>query len=221
MKILDITQSGKSGVTVSVQSRFGQFRRALVVPKDPRTNDQVRVRSALGRYSALWNKLTNEQRLLWNARANDERSRPRLGKNGRLTGQQLFVKINCILASVGKPMVTTPPGRPQFPANPVGALSITNSNGAIGLQLSVSMTPAADIIVRGAAPCSQGVSFVRDFTILGLLPAASGGASDITEMYVKRYGIPREGSRVFIRTNQEIDGWEDAFKQTTAVVPSS
>ena len=221
MKILDIPQSGTSGVSVSVQSRFGQFRRALVVPKDPRTNDQVRVRSALGRYSALWNKLTNEQRLLWNARASDVRSRPRLGKNGHLTGQQLFVKINCILASVGKPMVTSPPGRPQFPANPVGALSITNSNGAIGLQLSVSRTPAADIIVRGAAPCSQGVSFVRDFTILGLLPAASGGASEITEMYVKRYGIPREGSRVFIRTNQEIDGWEDNFKQTTAVVPSA
>ena len=60
---------------------------------------------------------------------------------------------------------------------------------------------------------------VRDFTILGLLPAASGGASEITDMYAKKYGIPREGSRVFIRTNQEIDGWEDAFKQTSAVVP--
>ena len=219
MKILDIPQSGTSGVSVSVQSRFGQFRRALVVPKDPRTNDQVRVRSALGHFSALWNKLTEEQRLLWNARAGEVRSRPRLGKNGRLTGQQLFVKINCTLASVGKPMVTTPPDRPRFPANPVGALSITNNSGAIALRLSVSRTPAADIIVLGAAPCSQGVSFVRNFTILGLLPAASAGASEITDMYVKKYGIPREGSRVFIRTNQEIDGWEDAFKQTSAVVP--
>jgi hypothetical protein len=220
MKILDIPQSGTSGVSVSVQSRFGQFRRALVVPKDPRTNDQVRVRSALGRFSALWNKLTDEQRRLWNARASEERSHPRLGKNGRLTGQQLFVKINCILASVGKPLVTAPPDRPRFPANPVGALSITNSNGAIALRLSVSETPAANIIVLGAAPCSQGVSFVRDFTILGLLPAASAGASEITDMYVKKYGNPREGSRVFIRTNQEIDGWEDMFKQTSAVVPS-
>jgi hypothetical protein len=221
MKILDIPQSGTSGVSVSVQSRFGQFRRALVVPKDPRTSDQVRVRSALGRISALWNTLTNEQRRLWNDRASDVRSRTRLGKNGRLSGQQLFVKINCILASVGKPMVTTPPDRPRFPANPVGALSITNSNGAIALRLSVTRDAAADVIVRGAAPCSQGVSFVRDFTILGLLPAAAGGASEITDIYIKKYGIPREGSRVFIRTNQEIDGWEDSLMQTTAIVPSS
>jgi hypothetical protein len=219
MKILDIPQSGKFGISVSVQSRFGQFRRALVVPKDPRTNNQVRVRSALGHFSAMWNKLADEQRRLWNDRAGEVRSHPRLGKNGYLSGQQLFVKINCILASIGKPMVTTPPDHPQFPANPVGAFSITNSNGAIALRLSVSGTPAADIILRGAAPCSQGVSFVRDFTILGLLPAASDGASEITDMYVKKYGIPREGSRVFIRTNQEIDGWEDAFKQTSAVVP--
>jgi len=220
MKILDIPQSGTSGVSVSVQSRFGQFRRALVVPKDPRTNDQVRVRSALGRISGFWNKLTEEQRHVWILRASEERSHPRLGKNGHLTGQQLFVKVNCILASVGKPMVTIPPNRPQFPANPVGALSITHSNGAIGLRLSVSRIPAADIIVRGAAPCNAGVSFVRHFRILGLLPDPVARDSDISEMYVKLFGIPREGSRVFIRTNQEIDGWEDSLKQTTAIVPA-
>jgi hypothetical protein len=220
MKILDIPQSGTSGVSVSVQSRFGQFRRALVVPKDPRTNDQVRVRSALGRFSGFWNKLTEEQRRLWSARAGEVGSHPRLGKNGHLTGQQLFVKVNCILASVGKPMVTIPPNRPQFPANPVGALSIINSNGAIALRLSVSRIPAADVIVRGATPCSPGVSFVRHFRILGCLPDPVARVSDISDMYVKLFGIPGEGSRVFIRTNQEIDGWEDSLKQTTAIVPA-
>jgi hypothetical protein len=111
-------------------------------------------------------------------------------------------------------------GAPQFPANPCGALTISNTNGAIALQLGVSTIPAANLIVRGAAPCSQGVSFVRDFTILGLLPAGSAGAREITDMYVKKCGIPRTGSRIFIRTNQEIDGWEDGFVQITAVVPS-
>jgi hypothetical protein len=220
MKILDIPQSGKSGTSVSVQGRYGQFRRKLVVPKDPRTNNQVRVRSAMSRFSAWWNRLTDDERRLWNGRGSETHSEPRLGRSGRLTGQQFFVKVNCILASIGKPMVTTPPERPQFPANPCGALTISNTNGAIALQLGISTTPATNLIVRGAAPCSQGVSFVWDFTILGLLPDGSAVAREITDMYVKKYGIPRAGSRVFIRTNQEIDGWEDAFVQTTAVVPS-
>ena len=174
----------------------------------------------MSRFSAGWNRLTDDQRRLWNESAGEIRSEPRLGKSGRLTGQQLFVKVNCILASIGKPMVTTPPERPQFPANPVGALTITNTNGAIALQLGVSAAPAASIIVRGAAPCSQGVSFVRDYTILGLLPAGSAGPREITDMYVKRYGIPQPGQRVFIHTNQEINGWEDAIVETTAIVPS-
>jgi hypothetical protein len=220
MKILDIPQSGKAGTTVSVQSRYGQFRRRLVIPKDPRTTDQVRVRSSLGRISAMWNSLTDDLRRRWNAGDSGTRSRPRLGKYGRLTGQQFFVKINCTLASIGKALVTTPPARPRFPANPVGELAITNTGGAIALQLSVSKTPAAYIIVRGAAPCSAGVSFVRHFRILGRLPDPSAGISNITDMYVKMFGIPHEGSRVFIRTNQEIDGWEDSLKQTTAIVPA-
>ena len=221
MKILDVPQSGKSGTTVSVQGRYGQFRRSLVVPKDPHTPDQVRVRSSLGRISAMWNSLTEDLRVLWIAGSSEAWSEPRLGKRGQLTGQQFFVKINCTLASIGKPLVTTPPNRPQFPANPVGELTITNTGGDVALQLSVSQTPAAYIIVRGAAPCSAGVSFVRHFRILGRLPDPSAGASDITEMYVKIFGIPRAGSRVFIRTNQEIDGWEDALRQTTAIVPAA
>jgi hypothetical protein len=220
MKILDVPQSGKSGTTVSVQSRYGQFRRRLVIPKDPRTADQVRVRLSLSRISAMWNSLTEDLRRLWIAAASKAHSRSRLGKYGRLTGQQFFVKINCTLASIGKPMVTTPPDRPRFPANPVGDLAITSTDGEIALQLSVSKTPAAYIIVRGAAPCSAGVSFVRHFRILGRLPDPSAGVSYITDMYVKLFGIPCEGSRVFIRTNQEIDGWEDGLKQTTAIVPA-
>jgi hypothetical protein len=219
MKILDVPQSGKSGTSVSVQGRYGQFRRQLVIPKDPRTRDQVRVRLSLGRISARWNSLTEEQRGLWIAFAGSTRSRPRLGKSGRLTGQQLFVKINCTLASIGEPLVDVPPERPQFAANPVGSLSITNTRGAVALRLSVSKTPGAYIIVRGAAPCSQGVSFVRHFRILGRLPAPAAGASDITDMYVERFGVPRPGSRVFIHTNQQISGWEDGIKQTTAIVP--
>jgi hypothetical protein len=61
---------------------------------------------------------------------------------------------------------------------------------------------------------------VRDFTILGHLPAAAAGINDITDMYEKRYGIPRAGLRVFIRTKLEIDGWETDPIETTAIVPS-
>jgi hypothetical protein len=37
MKILDIPQSGKRGLTVSQGGRYGQISRALVIPSNPRT----------------------------------------------------------------------------------------------------------------------------------------------------------------------------------------
>lgn len=73
----------------------------------------------------------------------------------------------------------------------------------------------------GAAPCSAGISFVRDFTMLGPLPDPQRGISDITDIHVARYGVPRAGSQVFLRTRQQINGWEDAPKQVSAIVPKA
>jgi hypothetical protein len=37
--------------------------------------------------------------------------------------------------------------------------------------------------------------------------------------YVDKYGVPPVGKRVFIPTRQQVNGWQDSPKQTTAVVP--
>jgi hypothetical protein len=62
------------------------------------------------------------------------------------------------------------------------------------------------------------VTFAKHFAILGRLPAPEAGYSTITRLYVDRYGLPPAGMRVFIRTRQVLDGWEDFPLQTTAVV---
>ena len=53
----------------------------------------------------------------------------------------------------------------------------------------------------------------------GLLPAPEGSVSEITEQYVKKFGNPSPGSRVFIQTRQHVDGQPDRPVQTDAVVP--
>ena len=47
MKILDIPQCGKLGLTVTYQGRNGLIRRAYAVPANPNTPAQLAVRSAL------------------------------------------------------------------------------------------------------------------------------------------------------------------------------
>ena len=78
-----------------------QCRRRYVVPKDPRTPPQLRVRAALGAASRSWShsrQITDQERDTWEASANQVQSRPRLAQSGPLTGQQYFVGRQCAKA---------------------------------------------------------------------------------------------------------------------------
>ncbi|MGO8927418.1 MAG: hypothetical protein ACLQU3_11080 [Limisphaerales bacterium] len=218
MKILDIPQSGRQGTFVSVQTRYGQVRRRYAIPRDRRSPAQLRIRSAFGRVVSRWSTLTEDQRGVWAAATDGVYSRPRLGQSGRLTGYLLFIKINSTLAYQGQALVIVPPARPTFDTNPVGPLVATNNSGVPELKLSVPNAPTAPVLVLATRPCSAGVSFAKHFTILGVLPAAEAGYSNITDLYVARYGIPAPGTRIFIRTRQVLSGWEDIPKQTTTIV---
>jgi hypothetical protein len=220
-KKLDVPQAGKLGTTVNVKSRYGQILRQYVKPRDPKTPAQMTIRSNLGRVAARWRVLTDEQRSAWTAGGRDAETQRRLGRSTFLTGCQFYIKINCARAAIGLEQFTEPPDLPEFGPNPVGSLSITNSRGTVALKLSVPKAPAEHTLVLGAAPCSAGKSSVRHFTFLGFLPEPTRGMSDITGLYVARYGAPPVGTRVFIRTQQHIDGWDDIPKQTTAVVPKA
>jgi hypothetical protein len=55
--------------------------------------------------------------------------------------------------------------------------------------------------------------------MLGRLPLRDAGVSTITKLYAGKFGMPSPGQRVFIRTRQLIDGWEDEPKETNALVP--
>ena len=219
MKAQDVPQSGKRGNSVSVMTPHGLVLRGVPVPRKRATDRQRRSRALMGSMPGGWRTLSDDERAAWDIPARKTKSRKCLGKTGTLRGYHLFNKINCVLAAVGLPRVSVPPRKPRFLPNPVGALIATNTRGEIKLQLSVPTPPAQYTLVLGSPPCSAGISCRCGFTILGLLPAPVRGLSDITDLYVKVFGKPPVGSRVFIRTRQVIDGWEDEPIQTTAIVP--
>ena len=98
-------------------------------------------------------------------------------------------------------------------------LVITNTGGRIKLKLRVPSPPAQYTLVQGAAPVRTGVRCVQHFPFLGLLPPPTDGWSDITDLYVARYGVPKVGTAIWIRTCQHIDGWTDVPEVTHDRVP--
>jgi hypothetical protein len=221
MKILDIPQAGKQGLNVSMGGRYGQVRRGLVIPTNPRSEAQLNVRNAFGNIAARWRTLTEAQRLAWIAAASAHQTRATVGQSGAMTGSQLFNKINNVLALLGAEQVDAPPSSPQWPDNPTDGLTITNLAGVIALKVSCPGTPANNTMVRASKPVSQGRSVCNDFRVVGVLPAPVAGSCDITALYTARFGTPAVGSKVFVKINQVIDGWEDIGKEFIAIVPAT
>ena len=221
MKILDIPQSGKRGLNVSQDGQFGQISRAQGRVANPRTPAQMAVRDNLSRVAARWRALQETQRAAWMAAAESARSNPRLNQSGSLSGFLLFTKINCALAQFGQDEVDAPPAQPQFPALAPQNLVVTNTAGTIALKLPCPTSPGTNTIVRGAKPLSQGRETCSNFRVLGMCPTPAQGSSDITTLYTARYGVPPVGTKVYVRVNQLVDGWENIGRSFWAIVPAS
>ena len=218
--IIDAPMSGRWGDWEYYLRGKTQCCRRHAKRKDPRTPPQRRVRLGLSGVAKAWGrKLTQEQRLAWELVAKQQFSKPRLGQRGRLDGEQVFVRHGAVLKQVGKEMLLWPAPRPAFPPNPVAALSITQGSDGVRITLRVCGPVTEDIMVSGQAPCRAGRKKWRRGAYMCLLTAAEGGECDITAQYVERFGEPEPGTKVFIRTQQQKDGWKDFPTDLSEVVP--
>jgi hypothetical protein len=220
MHILDSPKSGRYGDVVFFMIRNRQRERAYVIPRTVRNAATKRARTAFGALSKAYSTLlTAEQQHAWNAAAAKVLSRPRLGQCGPLTGQEHFVGINSSQARIGRDWLPWPPAPVPFGQNPVEALSLRYVDGRLRLELKLSGPAVEDIMVFAQAPCSPGWKKWRHGTCLGLLPVPRNGVSDITELYLEAFGEPEPGRKVFIRTRQQRNGWEDEAKDVSELVP--
>jgi hypothetical protein len=220
MKILDIPQSGKRGLTVSQSTPFGQMSRTLAIPANPRTQAQMTIRDTLARVAASWRALQETQRVAWMEAATEAKSNPRLGQSGSLSGFQLFTKINCTLTQLSQDQVDLPPERPQFPALAPQGLVITNAGGVVALKLNCLGDPGENTVIRAGKAVSQGRENCTDFRIIGTCPAAVAGSADITALYTARFGPPTAAKKVYVQASQVVDGWESRPITFWAIVPA-
>jgi hypothetical protein len=173
--------------------------------------------SALGRASAAWEYLSDEQRQLWNVAA----------KAWRMTGQRYFVKVNARRVFDGQAVLTEPPRQRGCELKRVlKRLVITNRRGRVELKVQVSPARGARYTVWGSLPCNLGRSRWVKCPQLGPLPAPKGGWSEITALYFRKHGnyiveheLPLVGKRIYIRVREERDDGPSLYEEKRAVVP--
>jgi hypothetical protein len=218
MKISSIPKSGRKGPVVYLNSRYGNVVRTFVDPRNPRTAEQQVHRRNVRAVTRRWQTLRAEWQAAWCAATVNRYFINERGLEVRLNGYHLFVSLNVRRADLGLPQFDLPPAEPVFSPNPVAELVVTITGDEITIKLRVTNPPAQYTLVQGARPVRSGVRCVQHFPFLGLLPPPVDGWSDITELYVARYGVPKVGQAIWIRTCQHIDGWIEVPKVVRARV---
>jgi hypothetical protein len=208
MKIKDVPQVGKLGLTVTWPGRYGLIRRILVTPRNPRTSAQQVIRQNLATQAAAYDQLTDLQQQAWIATAEQMQSKPTLGQSGPLTGLQLFIKVNCALLAIGGTPVSTPPAKPLLDPLPIDGLSITNTAGVIAIKLHTADSPPDGTMLRACSPQNSGCRRGVSYRLLGILDSPVSNYITITTAYTSRFGVPPVGSRVFVSVNANVDGYE-------------
>ena len=221
MKIQDIPQTGKLGLTVTWPGRNGLIRRILVTPANPRTDKQMSVRELFSEQARRFDALTDAQQDAWIVAAADFKSTPTLGQSGPLTGLQLFLRINCKLGLLGQTLVNVPPEAPQFPTLAPQNLVITNTGGVVAVRLTCPTDPGETTVLRASPPQNSAVRACRNFRIIGVSPAPVAGSADVTGLYTAEFGAVPVGKRLFVRASTMVDGFESLAHQFQARVPAS
>jgi hypothetical protein len=219
MKVSDTPRTGKIAQSVFYMSPYGVCCRQLVIPHDPRSEAQTRMRSILGAASSEWtHRFTEAQRRLWTTTALSVPSSPSLSQYSHLDGHQLCIKINSTLRLIGQAPRVLPPELVVFTPNPVTGLEIVNdAEAGVRLLLNVG-TLTEDVMVYGQPPCNAGRMKRRRAYYLGLAGPATNGQCDITALYTARFGTPEPGKKVFIVTCQTRNGWQAPESVFSAIV---
>ncbi len=182
------------------------------MPKNPRTADQQRHRGNILAASRRWRTLSLEQHGTWRTLAANTSFVNDKGQRVRLNCFKLFVSLNTRRADLNLPQYDVAPAHPVFSDSPVKELAVIYREGKFTLMVRVEGTPEQLILVRGAKPVRSSAWRGQHFPFLGFLPPPKDGWSDITDLYVARYGVPKPNQAIWIRTCQHIDGFTDVPK---------
>jgi hypothetical protein len=192
-----------------------------VVPANPQTTYQKTVRANLKTASQLWDTIGQPAQLSWISAAEGYNSKARLGMSGKLTGNQYFVRINANLLDNSGETVTTPPALAVFTEIPATALVATNPGGVPALKITTTDVWQATTRVKASLPVKNGVHRMPETFLIGTAPVSANSASNITALYVAKFGAPPVASKVFIELYVETLGQQSAPMAFWAVIPAS
>ena len=166
-----------------------------------RTTDQAKVKGVFKRLTTMWKTLPNDQILAWNKLALSQEARSVLGTKGKISGANLFTRLNYWIVACGGSPETTPPTLLGV-ENPSGATIVCQGDTfTFKLNQALADNGGIFLVIEATEGQSNGVSRAHSkASQIKLVAAPSTAAVDIKADYEAKNGVLGAGApKVFFR----------------------
>ena len=193
--------SGSAKGVTAAKTRGRKYIRNRGYGGNTRTEFQSSVKSVFKQLSQAWQGLTNAQILAWNSAAGSAEAKSVLGSKTKISGSNLFMRLNYWVVYCGGNILTTPPVLGGVDAPSEAVITLTADKFTFELEYAPAAAADLRLIVQASAPQSNGVTraYAKAATIGGAR-ACSTDEIDIKADYDEKNGAPSAAApKVFMK----------------------
>lgn len=195
----DAMSGSAKGVTAT-RNRSVTYLRTKVMNNRSKTQAQANVKAIFKQISQIWKTLSPFQIANWNTAAQSQEGRRVLGQTARLTGANLFTRLNYWVVRCGGNILMDVPQLSGIESPSLATLIV--SDDSIRFQLSSAPQQSGlQLVIMACKPQSKGVvtGVGKGAAIIEPTPA-DGSAMNLRPAYVDKYGAPTASRpKVFLR----------------------
>ncbi|MCR4571499.1 MAG: hypothetical protein K5652_04795 [Bacteroidales bacterium] len=166
-----------------------------------RTSDQAKVKSVFKMLTTKWKTLTNEQILAWNKLALSQAGRSVLGTSAKISGSNLFTRLNFWVVTLGGQVMETPPELNSVEAPSTATIVCQGETFTFKLDQAPADNGGIFLVIEASEGQSNGVSRAHSkATQIKLVEEPTAAAVDIRADYVAKNGAPGAAApKIFFR----------------------
>ena len=166
-----------------------------------RTSAQASEKAIFKQLSQAWKNLTNAQILAWNALALTQAGKSVLGTSAKISGANLFTRLNYWVVACGGNVMQNPPTLQGVEAPTEAVITLTPSKFTFELEGEPENPENLKLIVMASAPQSNGVTRAYSKAVrVGAPLEAASEVYDLKKDYDEKNGVPTSAApKVFMK----------------------
>lgn len=193
--------SGSAKGVTAAKVRGRKYIRNRGYGGNTRTAFQSSVKSVFKQLSQAWQGLSTQQILAWNSAAGSAEAKSVLGTKTKISGSNLFMRLNYWVVYCGGQIMTTPPALAGVEAPSEAVITLNAEKFTFELENVPAETANLKLVVLASEPQGNGITRAYSKASAFADPyAVSGDEINLKADYEAKCGAPNAGlPKIFMK----------------------